>query len=141
MALAGQPTTVLLPASPAPLVMDAIPNCVPRLHETARAGAAASRTTSGTTASRLDMGAAPGPRFPKVFGNPHRIGAPQQWAFGTPAVRRPARWAVLLVAVFIGACSRSPTDPNVAAWRVLPGQVESFVRPGFRAGRQCWVYL
>jgi len=91
--------------------------------------------------SRLDMGAAPGPRFPIVFGNPHRIGALQQWQLRTPAVRWPARWAVLLVAVLAGACSRSPTDPNVAAWRVLPGQVESFVRPGFRAGRQCWVYL
>ena len=49
---------------------------------------------------------------------------------------------VLIVAGLIaGSCSKTPVDPNVAAWRVLPGQVVSFRDPGFRAGRQCWAYL
>src|SRR5215467_7962325 len=53
-----------------------------------------------------------------------------------------ARWCALLVAAALASsCSRAPTDPNLAAWRMLPGHVESFSAPGFRAGRPCEVYL
>ena len=41
----------------------------------------------------------------------------------------------------VASCSHTPTDPNEANWRVLPGHVERFSDPGFRAGRTCWVYL
>ena len=48
---------------------------------------------------------------------------------------------VLAATLLAGACSRSPLDPNVGAWRMLPGHVEAFSDPAFRAGRKCWVYL
>lgn len=48
---------------------------------------------------------------------------------------------VLAATMLAGACSRSPLDPNVGAWRMLPGHVEAFSDPAFRAGRSCWVYL
>ena len=49
--------------------------------------------------------------------------------------------ALIVAGLFAWACSKTPVDPNVASWRVLPGHVESFRHAGFRAGRQCWVYL
>jgi len=43
--------------------------------------------------------------------------------------------------MFVASCSRTPLDPNEASWRMLPGHVERFSDPAFRAGRTCWVYL
>ncbi len=48
---------------------------------------------------------------------------------------------LLAASLLAGACSRTPLDPNVAGWRALPGHVERFSEPSFRAGRRCWVYL
>ncbi len=57
-------------------------------------------------------------------------------------MRRALLSAGLLVASMLAAaCSRTPLNPNVAGWRMLPGHVERFSEPSFRAGRRCWVYL
>jgi putative esterase len=58
-----------------------------------------------------------------------------------PVIRKAAPALLLAACVLAGSCSRTPTSPNDASWRMLPGHVEAFADAGFRAGRKCWVYL